>query len=46
VPPEELGAEITRWTGQLARVPRELLMRTKQKIIRRAGEHPARTLDL
>ena len=46
VPPEELGAEIARWTAQLARVPRELLMRTKQKIIRRAGEHPARTLDL
>ena len=46
VAPEELGAEIARWTAQLARVPRELLMRTKQKIIRRAGEHPARTLDL
>jgi enoyl-CoA hydratase len=46
VAPEELGAEIARWTAYLTRVPRELLMRTRQKIIRRAGQHPRRTLDL
>jgi len=46
VAPDQLEAEIARWTGHLARVPRELLMRTKQKIVRRAGQHPPRTLDL
>jgi enoyl-CoA hydratase len=46
VEPDQLNAEIARWTGYLARVPRELLMRTKQKIVRRAGQHPPRTLDL
>jgi enoyl-CoA hydratase len=46
VPPEDLEAEVRRWTEQMTRVPRELLMRTKQKIVRRAGEHPPRTLDL
>jgi enoyl-CoA hydratase len=44
--PEDLAAEVGRWTEQLTRIPRELLLRTKQKIIRRAGEHPSRTLDL
>lgn len=46
VAPDDLGAEIARWTGYLTRVPRELLMRTRQKIVRRAGQHPPRTLDL
>lgn len=46
VAPEELEAEVTRVAGDLVRVPRELLLRTKQKIIRRAGAHPPRTLDL
>ena len=46
VEPDRLDAEIARWTGYLTRVPRELLMRTKQKIVRRAGQHPQRTLDL
>ena len=32
--------------GSLTRVPRELLMRTRQKIIRRAGQHPRRNVDL
>jgi enoyl-CoA hydratase len=46
VAPDELAAEVARWTAQIARAPRHLAMRTKQKIIRRAGEHPPRTLDL
>jgi enoyl-CoA hydratase len=46
VPPEGLDAEVARWTAHLARIPRELLLRTTQKIIRRAGRHPSRTLDL
>ncbi|MGH7786349.1 MAG: enoyl-CoA hydratase/isomerase family protein [Candidatus Binatia bacterium] len=46
VAPEELPAEVERWTGQILLAPRELLLRTKQKIIRRAGAHPAATLDL
>lgn len=46
VPPADLSAAVARWTEQITRAPRELLMRTKQKIIRRAGAHPARTLDL
>jgi len=46
VEPDQLNAEIARWTGYLARVPRELLMRTKQKIIRGAGQYRPRTLDL
>jgi len=46
VPPDELHAEVERWTGQILQAPRELLLRTKQKIIRRAGLHPPATLDL
>jgi len=46
VPPEELRAEVERWTADILRAPRELLLRTKQKILRRAGAHPAATLDL
>ncbi|MEO6026675.1 MAG: enoyl-CoA hydratase/isomerase family protein [Candidatus Binatia bacterium] len=46
VPPEDLSAAEARWTEQVTRAPRDRLMRTKQKIIRRAGAHPARTLDL
>lgn len=46
VPPEALGAEVARVAAQLTRVPRELLLRTKQKILRRSGHHPSRTLDL
>lgn len=44
--PDDFAAEVRCWTEQLTRAPRELLLRTKQKIIRRAGEHPSRTLDL
>ena len=46
VPPDELHAEVERWTAQILQAPRELLVRTKQKIIRRSGAHPAATLDL
>ena len=46
VAPENLAAEVTRWAEQLTRIPRQLLLRTKQKIIRRAGAYPPRTLDL
>jgi enoyl-CoA hydratase/carnithine racemase len=46
VPAAELADEVQRWAAQILRAPRELLLRTKQKIIRRAGAHPARTLDL
>ena len=46
VAPDDLAAEVARWAEQVTRAPRELLLRTKQKIIRRAGAHPARTLDL
>jgi len=46
VAPDDLAAEVARWAEQVTRAPRELLLRTKQKIIRRAGEHPPRTLDL
>jgi enoyl-CoA hydratase len=46
VPPQDLHAEVERWTAQVLQAPRELLLRTKQKIIRRAGAHPPATLDL
>lgn len=46
VPPEELRAEVERWTALILQAPRELLLRTKQKVIRHAGAHAARTLDL
>ena len=46
VPPAELPGEVDRWAGMILQAPRELLLRTKQKIIRRAGQHPPATLDL
>ena len=46
VAPDALESEVARVAAEIARAPRELLLRTKQKIIRRAGVHPARTLDL
>lgn len=46
VPPAELQAEVERWTGHILQAPRELLVRTKQKIVRCSGAHPAATLDL
>jgi len=46
VAPDVLPAEVERWTAQILQAPRELVLRTKQKIIRRSGSHPAATLDL
>ena len=46
VPPEHLPGEVARVTAQIARAPREVLVRTKAKIIRRAGIAPGTTLDL
>ncbi|HZR82770.1 MAG TPA: enoyl-CoA hydratase/isomerase family protein [Candidatus Binatia bacterium] len=46
VAPDELAVEVARWTEQIVRAPRELLLRTKQKILRRADIRPERTLDL
>jgi enoyl-CoA hydratase/carnithine racemase len=46
VAPAALDAEVARWASSLTSVPRELLLRTRQKIMRRAGQHPTRTLDL
>lgn len=46
VPPASLAAEVDRWTTNIRRAPRENLLRTKQKVIRRAGVHPRATLDL
>ena len=46
VPPDALAAEVERWTAQILQAPRQQLLGTKQKIIRRAGAHPTATLDL
>jgi enoyl-CoA hydratase/carnithine racemase len=46
VPPHDLEAEVARWSAQILQAPRELLLRTKQKIIRGAGAYAAATLDL
>lgn len=46
VAPDELRAEVERWASLILRAPRELLLRTKQKIIRHTGAHAPRTLDL
>ena len=46
VPPEDLATEVQRWVAMILQAPRELLLRTKQKILRRCGTHPRATLDL
>jgi len=46
VPREHLPSEARRVAGQIARAPREVLLRTKAKIVRRAGIAPDATLDL
>jgi len=46
VPPADLPAAVERWAGMILQAPRELLLRTKQKIVRRGGAHPPATLDL
>jgi len=46
VAPEALAAVAAERAAAIARVPRPLLLRTKQKIIRRADLRPGATLDL
>ncbi|MGH8986477.1 MAG: enoyl-CoA hydratase-related protein [Acidimicrobiia bacterium] len=46
VAPAELEAETARFTGHIVRAPREVLLRTKAKAIRRAAVVGAATLDL
>lgn len=46
VPVGELAAEVTRFTDMIGRAPREVLLRTKAKAVRRAGVADRNTLDL
>jgi enoyl-CoA hydratase len=46
VAPEALAGVVAERAAAIARVPRPLLLRTKQKIIRRADLRPGATLDL
>ncbi len=46
VAPGELAAAASETAQQIARVPRELLLRTKAKVLRRAGIAAEGTLDL
>jgi enoyl-CoA hydratase len=46
VPPAELPAAANEVAAQIARVPRELLMRSKAKMLRRAGIEVGGTLQL
>lgn len=46
VPADELLPEATRTAAQITRAPREVLLRTKAKIIRRAAVGSGGTLDL
>jgi enoyl-CoA hydratase len=46
VPPQDLLEEARRWATQIARAPRELLIRTREKIRRHAGIEFRTTLDL
>jgi enoyl-CoA hydratase/carnithine racemase len=46
VPVDELAAEVTRFTDMIGRAPRDVLLRTKAKAVRRAGVADRNTLDL
>jgi len=46
VPVGELMDEVTRFTDQIIRAPREVLLRTKAKAARRARVVGDKTLDL
>ena len=46
VVPTELAGEVARFTDQIVRAPREVLLRTKAKAIRRAAVVQDATLDL
>jgi len=46
VEPERLREEARRFAAQVTRAPREVLLRTKAKLLRRAGLRVGETLDL
>ena len=46
VPVDELASEVTRFTALINRAPRDVLLRTKAKAIRRAAVVRDKTLDL
>lgn len=46
VPEGDLAAAAAETAAQIARVPRDLLQRTKAKVLRRAAVEPGATLDL
>ena len=46
VPVDELASEVTRFTALIGRAPRDVLLRTKAKAIRRAAVVRDKTLDL
>jgi len=46
VPVDELADEVTRFTDMIARAPRDVLLRTKAKAIRRARVAESNTLEL
>ena len=46
VPVAELAAEVTRFTDLIGRAPRDVLLRTKAKVTRRAAVVRGNTLDL
>ena len=46
VPVDELASEVTRYTALIGRAPRDVLLRTKAKAIRRAAVVRDKTLDL
>jgi enoyl-CoA hydratase len=46
VPVEELAGEVSRFTDLIGRAPRDVLLRTKAKAIRRAAVVRDETLDL
>jgi enoyl-CoA hydratase len=46
VPVDALAGEVARFTDQIGRAPRDVLLRTKAKAIRRARVVGGRTLDL
>jgi hypothetical protein len=46
VAPGDLMAEVTRFSDHIVRAPRDVLLRTKAKAIRRANVVTENTLDL
>lgn len=46
VPPDRLADEVARFTAMIGRAPREVILRTKTKAVRRARVVEANTLDL